>query len=163
MWDLIDELEGLVVLEDHFFLLLLLVLLPLFIRLSLVNLELLPLRVLTQLQQKLRLLLQKLEQFYVVVADVQRWGSWHCLLPLVNLLDQRVDRLACLDRHVLVFFQQKVVQLVEQVDIVLGRYQVPLQNLQHQNLILGHRLTLTQSVNHIPNHFLLECKQVRST
>jgi hypothetical protein len=84
-------------------------------------------------------------------------------LSLVDLLYQRVDRLACLDRHVLVLFEQKVVQLVEEVDIVLRGYQVPLQNLQHQNLILGHRLTLAQSVNHIPNHLLLECKQVRGT
>ena len=163
MWDLVDELERLVVLEDDFFLLLLLVLLPLFIRLPLVYLELLPLGVLAQLQQKLRLLLQKLEQLYVVVADVQRRSSRDRLLPLVDLLYQRVDRLACLDRYVLVLFQQKVVQLVEQVDIVLRRYQVPLQNLQHQNLILGHGLTLAQRVYHIPNHLLLEREQVRST
>jgi hypothetical protein len=56
-----------------------------------------------------------------------------------------------------------VVQLVKQVDIVLGRYQVPLQDLEHEDLVLGHRLALTERVDRIPDHLFLEGEQVRGT
>ena len=98
-----------------------------------------------------------------MAADVQDWGAWGRLLALVDLLDKCIDRLACLDCHVLVLFQQEVVQLVEQVDIVLGRYQVPLQDLEHEDLVLGHWLALAQRVDHIADHLFLEGQQVRGT
>ncbi len=61
MGDLIDELEGLVVLEHNFLLVLLLILLSLLIRLPPVYLKLLTLGVLTQLEQKLSLFLKELK------------------------------------------------------------------------------------------------------
>ncbi len=102
--DLVDELQRLVILEHHLLLILLLILLPLLIRLPLINLKLLPLRVLTQLQQKLRLLLQKLKQLNIVVPDIQLRSLWGSLLTLVDLFYQSIDRFASLDGHVLVLF-----------------------------------------------------------
>lgn len=164
MGHLVDEFEGFAVLEHDLFLLVLLLLVllpfPLFISLPLVDLKLLTFRVLTQLQQKLSLLLQELKQLDVMALDIQRRGIGSRQLSLIDLLDQGIDGLTGLNGDILVLFKQEVIQLVEEVDVVLGGDQVPLQDLQHQDLILGGGLIFAQSVDDVPDHLLLEIQEV---
>jgi len=121
---LVDEFEGFAVLEHDLFLLVLFLLVllpfPFFISLPLVDLKLLTFRVLTQLQQKLSLLLQELKQLDVMALDIQRRGIGSRQLSLIDLLDQGIDGLTGLNGDILVLFKQEVIQLVEEVDVVLG-------------------------------------------
>ena len=61
-----------------------------------------------------------------MVLDIKGGSSWSSLLALVDLLNECIDGLARLNGHILILLQQEVVELVEEVDIVLGGDQVSL-------------------------------------
>ena len=61
-----------------------------------------------------------------MVLDIKGGSSWSSLLALVDLLNECIDGLARLNGHILILLQQEVVELVEEVDIVLGGDQISL-------------------------------------
>lgn len=160
MRDLVDKFKRFAILEDHLLLVLLLVLLllpvTLLVVLPTVHLEVGILDVVGQPQQKLGLLLEELKQLEVVLLGVQDGGIGSGLLALVYLLDERVDGLAGLDGHVLVLFDQVRVELVEQRHVVLRRDEVPLEDLEDGDLVLGGMLVFDEGGQEVPYRFLLE-------
>lgn len=141
MWNLVDEFQGFAILEHHFLLIFLLVLLflpvALFVILPPIHLEVRILHILRQPQQKLGLFLEKFKELEVVLLGVKGSGVGSGLLALVDLLDQGIYSLAGLDSHILVLLDEVGVELVEKSHIVLRGDEVALQNLEDSDLILG--------------------------
>lgn len=82
------------------------------------------------------------------------------MLAFVDLLNQSINSFACLDCHILVLLNQKRVELVEQVYVMLGTDEIPFQNLKNENLVLGLMLAFGQGAQQEPYDLLLEEEKV---
>jgi hypothetical protein len=81
-------------------------------------------------------------------------------LTFVDLLNESVNGLACLNGHILVFLNQKSVELVEQIYIVLRTDEISLQNLKDENLVFGLMLAFGQGGEQEAYYLLLEEEKV---
>lgn len=95
-----------------------------------------------------------------MLLQIQGDGATCHLALLVDLLDEDIDGLAGLNRHVLIVFLQQIVKGVEQVWIVFGWYQLSLKKLKDPHFVGGLWSALFEGHEAKANDFLLECKEL---
>lgn len=158
MWDLIDELERFAVLKNNFLLLLLFVSFSilLFIVLPFVGLVVWIFGVLAQSNQKLSFVFQKFKELQVVLFCVQSHGSGSSLGAFVDLLDKGINGFAGLNGYIFFLFEEVAVELVEEVRVVFGADEVPLEDFEDHYLFLGGMLTFGEGAQKVSYDFFLE-------
>ena len=115
MGNLIDELQRFRVLEDDFFFFTfpVLPLISFLVVLPTIDLELRIFHVLTQLDEKLGLIFEELEEFEIVSLSFEDSSVGRCLLSLVDLFDEGIYGLACLYGHIFILIEEVGIELVE--------------------------------------------------
>jgi len=121
--NLVDEFEGFAIFENDLFFVSVFVplLIFFFIVLSLVDLVVRVLHIFAQLQQKLSFVFQEFKQAKVVLFGVESDCSGSGLGAFVDLFDEGINCFTCLDRNIFIFLDEKCIEFVEKVGVVLGR------------------------------------------